>query len=593
MKVGFQATGSFSCDGILYLGSSHVTLGGIYTFDGKTILKMRDGRTRSLALDASDRLWATLIDPDTGDMCLMVQEEGVWSDRTDEIEFLKPITTNELTVQTDPDGTVWVSNLGKYGYYRDGEWTFHDGGGVPVFLVFDRSGDVWGYGYKKLYRLDPSGNWEQVLLMETGTINNPNFLTMTTDLTVWTFDSNTVYRYVNNKWNAVESRLDLASDIVTCLVYMDNGDLMCGHGLRGQAYRERKNQGISIRVNSTWNNYNEFGDVDLLNIYQLERMPDGNIMAYTDGGFKMYDGTKWVVEDSLSGYKQNDMLWDSEETMWIATQRGLVEYNGQNPILHILYDENYYTPVNNLAVDENDMLYVHIYTGDIITYYSAEWFLLVTANALTDDFVIADDGTIWATRRTHIEYWDAGIKRWQPFVILDKGRFIHIDDIGRIWASGYGNTGYLENSTWHSIPELSEYASDAIATSDEGYVALNIFGSERKNFYGLYEFIQSTGIQDSEEKPKQFITNGNYPNPFNAYTKISFDLPFQANVKVMVYSITGQHIKTLAESRFPAGRNSVIWDGTSPNGKDSASGVYLYRIQAGNIAKTGKMLLLR
>ncbi|UCE05652.1 MAG: T9SS type A sorting domain-containing protein, partial [bacterium] len=83
------------------------------------------------------------------------------------------------------------------------------------------------------------------------------------------------------------------------------------------------------------------------------------------------------------------------------------------------------------------------------------------------------------------------------------------------------------------------------------------------------------------------------PNPFNSSTKIFFDLPLQSNVKVMVYSITGQHIKTLTDNNFPAGRNSVVWDGTSPNGTDSSSGVYVYRIQAGNYVQTGKMLLLR
>jgi len=85
---------------------------------------------------------------------------------------------------------------------------------------------------------------------------------------------------------------------------------------------------------------------------------------------------------------------------------------------------------------------------------------------------------------------------------------------------------------------------------------------------------------------------GNHPNPFNATTSISFSLPEPGSVTLSLYNITGHLVK---EFSFPAaaGDHSVIWDGTDNQGNQIASGVYFYRLKAGDITETRKMLLLR
>jgi len=78
------------------------------------------------------------------------------------------------------------------------------------------------------------------------------------------------------------------------------------------------------------------------------------------------------------------------------------------------------------------------------------------------------------------------------------------------------------------------------------------------------------------------------PNPANPATTISYSIAKSAHVTFAVYSVTGQKVATLVDRTMPAGRHSVVFDGSS-----YASGVYFYRLETQGFAKTGKMLLMK
>lgn len=92
----------------------------------------------------------------------------------------------------------------------------------------------------------------------------------------------------------------------------------------------------------------------------------------------------------------------------------------------------------------------------------------------------------------------------------------------------------------------------------------------------------------AENLPSQFTLSQNYPNPFNPETRISFALPERCDVKLDVYNIVGQKITTVTEGSFEAGNHTVTWDGSS-----EASGVYFYKLTAGENVQSRKMLLLK
>lgn len=86
---------------------------------------------------------------------------------------------------------------------------------------------------------------------------------------------------------------------------------------------------------------------------------------------------------------------------------------------------------------------------------------------------------------------------------------------------------------------------------------------------------------------------GNYPNPFNPQTRISFSLKDQSPVEISIYNIKGQKIRTLIDKKLEAGQHNVIWDGKDSNNKSVSSGIYLYRMKNGKFTKSKKMILLK
>ena len=92
---------------------------------------------------------------------------------------------------------------------------------------------------------------------------------------------------------------------------------------------------------------------------------------------------------------------------------------------------------------------------------------------------------------------------------------------------------------------------------------------------------------------KDFALNQNYPNPFNPVTNIRFTLPNAGNVRLCVYNMLGEEVKTLVDVHKTAGVYSVDWDGTNSAGRKIASGVYFYKLQMGSSVQVKKMLLMK
>jgi hypothetical protein len=94
--------------------------------------------------------------------------------------------------------------------------------------------------------------------------------------------------------------------------------------------------------------------------------------------------------------------------------------------------------------------------------------------------------------------------------------------------------------------------------------------------------------------PKEFALGANFPNPFNPSTTIPVSVPTAAEVRLTVYNILGQEIRTLQAGPLQAGRYWFVWDGRNDRGNPVATGVYLSRLTTtGGKQFVGKMLLLK
>ena len=97
-----------------------------------------------------------------------------------------------------------------------------------------------------------------------------------------------------------------------------------------------------------------------------------------------------------------------------------------------------------------------------------------------------------------------------------------------------------------------------------------------------------------EDLPSAFALQKNAPNPFNPMTVIKYQLPVAGNLVLLeVFDISGQRIRTLVNETQPAGYHEVVWDGRGDSGQQMSSGMYFYRLKAGEFHRTEKMTLIK
>ena len=85
----------------------------------------------------------------------------------------------------------------------------------------------------------------------------------------------------------------------------------------------------------------------------------------------------------------------------------------------------------------------------------------------------------------------------------------------------------------------------------------------------------------------------NYPNPFNPETMIQYDLPHSTHVILDIVNLKGEKMMTLIDEEKQAGHHSVYWNGKDQNNQNLPSGLYVYRLQAGNYMDAKKMILVK
>jgi hypothetical protein len=163
--------------------------------------------------------------------------------------------------------------------------------------------------------------------------------------------------------------------------------------------------------------------------------------------------------------------------------------------------------------------------------------------------------------------------------------------IYRKWVhhSSYQHVGITSNTTWTDeilLLEQGDLFSYYIKAVDQtnNYSA----SSDTVTCYAIWKKADRDFITRKRNIPNHFALYPCFPNPFNATTQISFDLPVANHVSLQIYNLNGQLIATAANSLFEAGRYSIQFDASG-----LSSGIYLYKISAGNFMEVKRMLLVK
>jgi hypothetical protein len=118
-----------------------------------------------------------------------------------------------------------------------------------------------------------------------------------------------------------------------------------------------------------------------------------------------------------------------------------------------------------------------------------------------------------------------------------------------------------------------------------------------KAWFDHYDFLTTapppSQVETQPPMPSTFRLAQNRPNPFDGATDIRYALPVACHVKLHVYNALGQKMASLVDHHQEAGFRTVHWDARNESGERVSSGVYFYRLEAGDFAQTRKMILLK
>ncbi len=174
-----------------------------------------------------------------------------------------------------------------------------------------------------------------------------------------------------------------------------------------------------------------------------------------------------------------------------------------------------------------------------------------------------------------------------------------IDGNGYIYVSCWGNNSVYRYDNAFSLP------AERISMGHNG--PADIFYNQRDdilavpNYYSsIVDFLPITpaGVEEIPGRiPRAFALSQNYPNPFNPSTTIRFNIPNSerdgVDVNVKIYNLRGQIIRNLLDEKKPRGSYSIQWDGRNDSGESVSSGIYFYRIQAGDFSEMKRMVIMK
>jgi photosystem II stability/assembly factor-like uncharacterized protein len=179
---------------------------------------------------------------------------------------------------------------------------------------------------------------------------------------------------------------------------------------------------------------------------------------------------------------------------------------------------------------------------------------------------------------------------WTPIATLNI-------QAGLCWSSG-SSEGMLIGTEDLGVLVFSD-EGDSLGPKNEGLINLNIHTLSLDNNGYVYAGTENgiwrrplseiaTSIEQEPTQPTEFILEQNYPNPFNPSTKISWQSPVGSHQTIKVFDVLGNEIATLVDEYKPAGRYEVEFDASR-----MASGIYFYKLRAGDYTAVKKMLLIK
>jgi len=305
----------------------------------------------------------------------------------------------------------------------------------------------------------------------------------------------------------------------------------------------------------------------------------------------------WDVGDH-GGISDFEIDWDYNNIIWFGFGSG----NMADPFStgdHAVKD--HLDNGGNLLLIDPDYLYYWIYpaAGDTLPLEAGQFGydylglhdgISDPSIADTNFFGMAEDPISGAylpgedtltTYSTYYEVWNADYATdWQDFLIPRE------EADGLFWN---------DSSKTADMYTAIRYSTGDYSTA---FFAFRLAGADSMKVKDVLDktlawFAEATAIDDYTPVVNSYSLDQNYPNPFNPTTTINFSIPIADRVKLTVYNSLGQEVINLVNTDMNSGYHTVAWNGLNDHGKKASSGVYYYKLEAGDFSSVKKMLLLK
>jgi len=179
--------------------------------------------------------------------------------------------------------------------------------------------------------------------------------------------------------------------------------------------------------------------------------------------------------------------------------------------------------------------------------------------------------------------------RENPGTVLSNLYYSYSTDAGETWSVNQRlSDSFDPHVGWPQQDKMGDYF-DMVSTDQGAHLAWTAtFNGEEDVYYGFIPAPVTGVVSGDEPLPQGFRLEQNYPNPFNPATEISFVIGAAGPVRVTVFDQLGREIAMLVNGTLEPGRYKRSW-----NAAGTASGIYYYRLEAGGLVETRKMMLLR
>ena len=583
---------------------------GVFVFDGLTWLWYKEEEIGlessiifSINIDSEGKIWAgtnsglSFFDGEKWQSFSTVNSE-LQSNLINDISFE---SNNIIWLATDGAGVHRYINDKWENYNKDNSGLLDN---YIISTYVDSKNNKWfGSGYGRIYCYNDT-TWciydstNCILPFDSTFTSNPlatiNAISEDKNGNMWFGTKMGLYFYNGTDWKKVTISGTLPSNNITAISVDQKNQKWYGTF-----------KGVSVDKNGEWQTFNTLNSniqADMINAIAADS--SGNVWIATENkGAVIYDGDSLRDLKSL-GYKLPmnyilSMAVDKTGNFCIGGFHGLgiYEYNGSTFINYIDPDNNPSSAiVADIGIDRYNNKWICTSTmgwsfGNAIgvgKFDGSNWQFFNPGNsgiASNDVEAVAveDNGLIWFGTTNGVSIFDG--ENWQTYNSDNSGLIrnyitsITIDKKGRKWFGTYGKGLCMyDGEIWHVFTtansKLCNNYIQALETDKNGNVLIG-------TFYGLSIYKDTeTGIthQTETEIPDNIELLQNYPNPFNANTKIRYKLSGKGHVKIQIFNIYGQHVKTLYDREQNPGMYSTNWNGQNDYGETVSSGVYFCRL---------------